>query len=74
MIMTSQEAADYLRIAEQTLRNSRSTGCLFGFETPPFMKLGHLVRYRKTDLDAWLALTQEGTEAQTHQLGVRVCG
>jgi len=64
MIMTSPEAADYLRIAEQTLRNSRSTGRLFGYPTPPYRKFGTLVRYRKPDLDAWIALTEEGTSAE----------
>ena len=59
--MTSYEAADYLKISEGTLRNSRSKGYLFGYPTPPFRKLGSLVRYSKTDLDAWIALTEEGT-------------
>jgi predicted DNA-binding transcriptional regulator AlpA len=69
MIMTSQEAADYLRISEGTLRRSRSTGYLFGFPTPPYRKLGHIVRYRKPDIDAWMALTTEGTSAD-----VQICG
>jgi hypothetical protein len=69
MIMTSQEAADYLRISEITLRKSRSKGCLFGYPTPPYRKFGQLVRYRKPDLDAWIALTEEGTVAD-----VQICG
>lgn len=63
MLLTSAEAAEYLAISERTLRDSRYKGKLFGYPTPPYRKLGKLVRYRKPDLDAWIALTQEGTSA-----------
>lgn len=73
MIMTPKEAAEYLKISEVTLRKSRSTGKLFNYPTPPYRKFGVLVRYRKPDLDAWIALTDEGTSDPT-ELGESCVG
>jgi excisionase family DNA binding protein len=44
------EAADYLRIAHQTLANLRVKG-----GGPRFSRRGRIVRYRRADLDAWMA-------------------
>jgi predicted DNA-binding transcriptional regulator AlpA len=46
----TRAAAALLGLAEQTLRKLRSTG-----GGPPFVKLGRAVRYRPSDLEAWLS-------------------
>lgn len=48
-ILTTLEAARYCRLGKPTLERFRLTG-----EGPRFAKLGGAVRYRRTDLDAWL--------------------
>lgn len=48
--MTSKEAADYIDHDEATLRTWRCTGKV----KIPFYKVGSKVRYKKSDLDAWL--------------------
>ncbi len=50
-LLTEEEAADYLQIRVQTLRQWRS-----GYhkkEKIPYLKVGRAVRYRKADLIAW---------------------
>jgi excisionase family DNA binding protein len=49
-VMTTVEAARYFRCSRQFLEISRLRG-----GGPPFSKVGRLVRYRKSSLDAWLA-------------------
>ena len=49
-LLTREEAARYLGLATQTLSLWACTG-RYGL---PFLKIGRNVRYRKTDLDAWL--------------------
>ncbi len=46
--LTTEEAANYLRLSPRTLEKMRVTG-----EGPPFRKLGRRVLYVKSDLDAW---------------------
>jgi excisionase family DNA binding protein len=49
-MMTTAEAAEYLGVRPQTLSVWRSNK-----RYPiPFIKVGQGVRYRKSDLDAWL--------------------
>lgn len=48
-LLTPAEAAAYLRRAAKTLRNWRSEGT-----GPTYTGHGHGVRYRQSDLDAWL--------------------
>ena len=43
-------AADYVGLASSTLEKHRFFG-----GGPPYLKLGRTVRYRMSDLDAWLA-------------------
>ncbi|MFB9146957.1 hypothetical protein ACFFU2_10560 [Halomonas alkalicola] len=38
-----------------TVRKSRVTGSLLGKPTPPFVKRGRAIRYRLSDVLAWLA-------------------
>lgn len=44
-LMTRAEAAEYLRVKESWLRDHAEV---------PRIKLGHHVRYRRSDLDAWV--------------------
>lgn len=49
-VLNTIEAARYVRLAKPTLERFRLTG-----EGPRFAKLGGAVRYRRTDLDEWIA-------------------
>lgn len=59
-ILTTREAATYCRLGKATLERFRITG-----DGPTYLKLGGAVRYRRDDLDAWLAtrLTRSTSEA-----------
>lgn len=48
-ILTTVEAARYVRLGKPTLERFRLTG-----EGPLYAKLGGAVRYRRADLDKWL--------------------
>lgn len=48
-IMTSQEAAEYLRLGIDTLKRKARAGDI------PAAKVGRSWRFRKADLDAWLS-------------------
>jgi len=49
--LSPEEAAVYIGIRPQTLANWRSTGRY----KVPFVRAGRLIRYRRADLDSWLA-------------------
>ncbi len=49
VLLDSEEAARYLRLARPTLEAWRTRG-----GGPAFIKLGKAVRYRQTDLDEYL--------------------
>jgi excisionase family DNA binding protein len=52
-LLTTAEAAMYLRVSIDTLKNWRRRQ-----KGPPFKRVGErLVAYRKADLDAWLDRT-----------------
>ena len=57
-LLSEQEAADLLTCSPGTLSVWRSTGRY----NLPFLKIGRMVRYRRTDLVAWL-------EKRTHETG-----
>jgi excisionase family DNA binding protein len=48
-LLTTPEAAHYVRLGKPTLERFRISG-----DGPRYCKLGGAVRYRRTDLDAWL--------------------
>lgn len=52
--LTTREAADILGYSEQTLAQSRNTKMLGGSDAPPHIKRGRMVRYKRSDLDAWM--------------------
>lgn len=49
-LLDEKQAAEFLGVAPGTLSVWRSRGRY----QVPFVKVGHLVRYRRGDLDAWL--------------------
>lgn len=49
-ILKRPEAASYAKLSVPTMDRLRVTG-----GGPAYVKIGSAVRYRKTDLDAWLA-------------------
>jgi excisionase family DNA binding protein len=50
-LLDEKQAAEYLTLSPGTLSVWRSTGRY----ALPFVKVGRMVRYRLSDLDAWLA-------------------
>jgi excisionase family DNA binding protein len=50
-LLTTEAAAAYLGCSPATLNTWRSTGAV----CVPFVRIGALVRYRRSDLEAWLA-------------------
>lgn len=55
-LLTDVQAARYVGVSPAFLRKGRCVGVL-GNATPPpkHLKIGRSVRYRTSDLDAWLA-------------------
>lgn len=49
-LLTRREAATYLGISEQTLAIWKCTGRY----NLPYIKIGRLVKYKKSDLDAFI--------------------
>jgi excisionase family DNA binding protein len=58
-VMTDHQAADYLGLSVATLRAWR-----LARKGPPYVQLGRAIRYRRSDLDAYLA-----ARTVTHRLG-----
>jgi excisionase family DNA binding protein len=48
-LLNTKELAEYLGVAVSTIMHYRLNG-----RSAPYIKLGHLVRYRIEDVDAWL--------------------
>ena len=53
-ILSNKEASQYLNCASNSLKQSRSTGTLFGVQAPAYIKLGFNIRYKLSTLDDWL--------------------
>lgn len=49
-ILKTHEAAAYVRLSKPTLERFRLTG-----DGPRYCRLGSAIRYRRVDLDEWLA-------------------
>lgn len=58
-LLDEQAAARHLTVSAGTLSVWRSTGRY----ALPFLKVGRMVRYRRSDLDAWLAARTRETGA-----------
>jgi len=52
--LTNTEAANLTGFTERTLKMSRHTGALAGVQSPTFIKVGRSVRYKVSDLLAWM--------------------
>lgn len=61
MILTIDEAADYLAIPKATLYTWRTRRVGFG---PRAVKMGGCLRYRRSDLDAWVVEHLEPAESE----------
>ena len=59
MILTIDEAAEYLAIPKATLYTWRTRRVGFG---PRAVKMGGCLRYRRADLDAWIVEHLEPAE------------
>lgn len=53
-LMTSRDVARYLRCSVTTIRR------LVARADIPYFRLGKMVRFRRTEVDAWLVLHHEG--------------
>lgn len=62
-LLTPEEAAAYLKTEERTLAVWRSTGRY----QLPFVKVGRCVRYKRTDLDAFIASRTRGAAPEGDQ-------
>ena len=60
-VMTTEEAARYLKIGVRTFLRLRATG-----EGPPGARVGRQWRYRRSALDAWLA-ERETTQGESSE-------
>lgn len=58
-IMNSYQAADYLAVSEGSLRSMRSCG--YG---PTFHREGRAIRYRRDELDAYIAALDAAATAR----------
>ncbi len=58
-LLSTSEAADYIGARPHSLEIWRASGRY----RIPFVKVGRLVRYRRTDLDAWLRSRTVNAEA-----------
>lgn len=55
--LTIQEVSERLRVGHNTLEKWRKNG-----EGPPFLKVGHWVRYPEESLNRWMLLRLESSE------------
>jgi excisionase family DNA binding protein len=65
-MMTIAEAAAYLTIPKATLYTWRTRRAGFG---PRAVKVGHSLRYRRCDLDLWIAQHLEGVDTAPSREG-----
>lgn len=62
-LLNNDEAADELGISRRTLPVWRVQG-----KGPKFIKIGKLVRYERSELDAWM---QANTHSSTSRIGLQ---
>lgn len=63
-VLTVKEAAEYLGLAQSTLNKWR---CIGG--GPEYLKLGKVIRYRQSDLDAFLKSNRVQSTSQYGRMG-----
>ena len=59
-LISVEQAADYLDVTTRTLANCRSRG----YPNVPFSKIGRCVKYRLSDLDAYIAKHSHNVEVE----------
>ncbi len=62
-MLTVHEAADYLRLSKRTLERLRVSGL-----GPKFVKCGRVVRYRQSDIEAWIAARVVGSTSEAGEI------
>ena len=62
-LLDEREASTYLKISPRTVQSWRLTG-----DGPQFVKIGRVVRYRRSDLDAYITSRIVANTAQADQL------
>jgi len=59
-LLTETDAGTYLGVSRSFLAKSRCNGTLPNHTPgPPYIKLGHAIRYDVRDLDAWIAANRK---------------
>jgi len=58
-LLNTEQTAEELDCAKQTVYQSRSSGKLFGVKAPRFIKKGARVFYRKSTLEKFMSQFQE---------------
>jgi predicted DNA-binding transcriptional regulator AlpA len=58
-LLTSKQVAEILQIHPTTLGNSRVSGVLLGRKAPVHKKMGRIVRYYLSVIDAWIENGEE---------------
>lgn len=53
-LLNSKQVAERLGFTDQALRASRLSGVLCGVDTPIFFKIGTRVKYKESDIQAWI--------------------
>jgi excisionase family DNA binding protein len=59
-VLTSEEAAAYLKVSARTFETLRKAG-----EAPPGSKVGRQWRYRREALDRWLAEREQRADGDS---------
>ena len=54
LLISSKEASLEIGCADQTLKQSRVTGSLFGKPAPAYLKIGRTVRYKRNTVETWI--------------------
>lgn len=62
-VLTTVEAARYVRLSKPTLERFRLTG-----EGPLYVKLGGAVRYQRAELDKWLESRQVASTSASSEI------
>lgn len=54
VLLRTAEASDLLSVSPSLLRSARRTGVMLGHAAPAHVQIGSTVRYRLSDVRAWL--------------------
>lgn len=54
-LLTERQAGELLGFSAATMQTSRARGSLAGKPAPAWVKIGRSVRYRRSELEKWLA-------------------